>query len=123
MATATARPPVTTAVSGGGDDGNEVCAGCGAHAPGEPYVAAGRLIPAGKQPWVGIGHPEPAKGTTAEGTDGLDPADMVSHPVCNACHQDPAHRTLSPLKVHFFAREDRKLAVAAARAQIMRADD
>jgi hypothetical protein len=38
---------------------------------------------------------------------------FVSKPVCDLCHQDPAHRTVT-LKAHFFPRRKAEAATAAA---------
>lgn len=62
----------------------EVCEGCGATAPHHPIV-----------------------GITSKG--GV----FVSVPVCIACWRDPAHRT-TPIKAHFFRREDADRALARA---------
>lgn len=67
----------------------ETCIGCGAE---------------GSHPMVGVGKSE----------DG----DWAAWPVCAACHRDPAHRKRL-LKMHFFDRAAARLAVLAARNQIM----
>lgn len=68
----------------------EICVGCGAEAQ--------------LHPWVGVGKTE----------DG----DWAAWPLCTACHQEPGHRT-RPLKMHFFDRGSAKLALLAARNQVM----
>lgn len=63
----------------------EVCAGCGVEAP--------------THPWVGVTH-QPG---------GV----FLALPVCGPCHADPSHRTFS-LKMHYFPREQRDLALRRA---------
>jgi hypothetical protein len=101
--------------------GNEICAGCGTEArPFKTIENDSIVTKAGVQPWCGVGSPDLDRGTTPEGEDGPNSSEMVAYPVCDACHKDPGHRTLNKLKVHFFQREQRGIAVAAARAQILR---
>jgi hypothetical protein len=65
----------------------ELCIGCGiaAKAEGHPMVAV-------------VSH---------DGT-------FVAKPVCKACHVDPEHRTLGPIKGHFFPAGAAQIAVARA---------
>lgn len=50
------------------------------------------------------------KGTNAKGEDGEH---YVGVPVCKACHEDPAHRTVRSLKCHFFYRTDKDAVLVA----------
>lgn len=85
----------------------EVCVGCGAEAPD------------GRFEFGGVGAPNPEEGTTPDDEEGPNTSDFAWHPVCNACHQDPAHRK-TKLKVHFFPRAQRRMALLAAQQQVMR---
>lgn len=62
------------------------CLGCGAEHPKHPMVAVVKA-PAGRS--------------------------FIGRPVCEACWQDPAHRT-TPIKGHFFPRADAPVAIARA---------
>lgn len=68
----------------------EKCVGCDCEAPQHPYVGVGRTE-----------------------TD-----DWAAWPVCFDCHQIPSHRRRT-LKMHFFDRAAARLAVLAARNQIL----
>lgn len=71
----------------------ESCIGCGIVAAAHPIIGIGR----------------------AELRSGAGP--LAQHPVCTACWQDPAHRSLgADLKVAFFPREQGGSALAAAQA-------
>jgi hypothetical protein len=68
----------------------ESCIGCGAQAE--------------KHPVVGIGRADLAANV----------GELVEHPVCKQCHENPAHRT-TPLKVAYHPRANSSLALATAR--------
>jgi hypothetical protein len=46
-------------------------------------------------------------------TKDLETGEWEAFPVCSPCHQDPQHRKVK-LKMHFFPREMKKIAVARA---------
>jgi hypothetical protein len=104
----------------GAPDSADICAGCGATAPNRQKIVNNEIVNFSTYDYVGVGSPDLEAQTTPEGEEGLDPADMVAYPVCDACFTNPTHRT-TPLKVHFFPREAVKIAVLTARAQILRA--
>lgn len=64
----------------------EPCSGCGEMADDHPMV-----------------------GVTRDKESG----EMAAFPVCESCHRDPAHRQIT-LKMHFFPRAQRDIAVARA---------
>jgi len=64
----------------------EPCTGCGAIAPQHPIVGVARDRETGE---------------------------MSAFPVCEPCWRDPAHRK-APLKMHFFPRDQERIAVASA---------
>lgn len=95
---------------------NQICAGCGAEAkPTQTITETGVSSTPGVHPWVGIG---------AEDLDGPggEPEKMVEYPVCDACQIDPTHQKKQKLKVHFHPRENRKMALLAARNQVLLED-
>ena len=91
----------------------KTCAGCGAEAkPTQTITENGVSETPGVHPWVGVGHED------LDGPGG-EPEKFVEYDVCDACHRDPAHRTQNKLKVHFFPRAQRKMAVMAAKEQVL----
>lgn len=95
---------------------NQICAGCGAEAPEKQVIEDNQIVTLpGVHPWVGIGHED------LDGPGG-EPEKLVAHPVCDACHQDPLHRTVNKLKVHFETVERKRIALVNAREQTMLQD-
>jgi len=103
--------------------GAELCYGCGdAAKPGQIDLTQRRVIVEAQHPVIGVinerdvddsfGHvvENPTEDT------GPDGEFYVGVPVCRACHVDPQHRRLRPLKCHFFERvgNTHKMALIAA---------
>lgn len=72
------------------DMAQEKCIGCGDKAI--------------KHPWVAVTSNPDKKNVLVK---------FIAKPVCNSCHVDPAHRK-TPIKGHFFSREDEKQGLALA---------
>lgn len=70
----------------------EVCKGCG--------------VEAEQHPMVGVGKAD-------------ESSEFTNWPVCDRCWKDPKHRTLSPLKVHFFERKMARIATALAGSNVI----
>lgn len=56
-----------------------------------------------------VGAPHPIVGVALD----AETNEMAAFPVCGACWRDPAHRTM-PLKMHFFPRDQKAVAVERA---------
>jgi len=83
----------------------EKCTGCNAKAERHPIVAVMHISDVRARADV----------LSASGAVGarVNPRGFVAAPVCDDCHQDPAHRTY-PLKATFFEREHATVALVMA---------
>lgn len=76
----------------------ERCSGCGVMAMNHPFVGITRV--ANDHPFVGV-------------TREMESGEMAAFPICGLCQRDPTHRKAG-LKMHFFPREMKDIAVARA---------
>ena len=83
--------------SGSRAGSSETCGGCGAEVAPAPTGQAPTSV-------LAVMHKDdvPEGATTIDNPD--TNSDFVGVVVCLACHRDPAHRSKSPLKAHFFER-------------------
>ena len=80
-----------------------VCRGCGREGTVTDF------------PWVAIGSED------LDGPGG-EPEKFVSYDVCDDCHKNPAHRSKHGLKLHFFPRAAKRMALINAREQTLLED-